>query len=62
MSQANAQGAGLQGVQFEGNDLEALLQKEFKPKTGNAKDAIEVAVKTLAQQRSRASPPSATTR
>ncbi|MBI1189361.1 MAG: type VI secretion system contractile sheath large subunit [Tepidisphaera sp.] len=48
MSQAQSQ--GLSGIQLEGNDLEALLQKEFKPKTSNAKEAIESAVKTLAAQ------------
>lgn len=47
MSQAQSQVAG---IQLEGNELEALLQKEFKPKTSNAKDAIESAVKTLAAQ------------
>ena len=38
-----------QGVQLEGNDLESLLQKEFKPKTNNATSAIQTAVKTLAE-------------
>ncbi|MCC6950355.1 MAG: type VI secretion system contractile sheath large subunit, partial [Phycisphaerales bacterium] len=47
MSQAQS---GLQGIQFGGSELESLLQKEFKPKTSNAKEAIESAVKTLAQQ------------
>jgi type VI secretion system protein ImpC len=46
-SQAQSQVAGLQ---LEGNDLESLLKKEFKPKTSNAKEAIESAVKTLATQ------------
>jgi type VI secretion system protein ImpC len=40
----------MQGAQLEGNDLESLLKKEFKPKTSNAKEAIERAVKTLASQ------------
>jgi type VI secretion system protein ImpC len=48
MSEAQAQ--GLSGVQLEGSPLESLLQKEFKPKTSSAKDAIETAVKTLAEQ------------
>ncbi len=37
------------GLQMEGTDLEALLQKEFKPKTGNATSAIQQAVRTLAE-------------
>ncbi len=49
MSEAQSQSA-VSGLQLEGNDLEALLKKEFKPKTSNAKEAIEVAVKTLAAQ------------
>ena len=34
----------------EGSDFSALLQKEFKPKTDHAKEAVENAVKTLAEQ------------
>jgi type VI secretion system protein ImpC len=49
MSEAQSQSA-VAGLQLEGNDLEALLKKEFKPKTSNAKEAIEAAVKTLAAQ------------
>ncbi len=44
------QSSQLQGVTFEGNELGALLQKEFKPKTDEAKSAVEQAVQTLAQQ------------
>jgi type VI secretion system protein ImpC len=40
----------LQGVTFEGNEFASLLQKEFKPKTDEAKSAVEKAVLTLAQQ------------
>src|SRR5262245_12608001 len=36
--------------QIEAGDLSTLLQKEFKPKTDEAKEAVERAVKTLAQQ------------
>jgi len=50
MSETNTQSQGLTGIQFEGNELESLLQKEFKPKTSGAKEAIESAVKTLAAQ------------
>lgn len=49
MAEAQAQSA-LSGVQFEGNPLGDLLNKEFKPKTSNAKSAIESAVQTLAEQ------------
>src|ERR1051325_1202619 len=49
MAEAESQSL-VQGVQLEGNDLESLLKKEFKPKTSNAKEAIEKAVKTLASQ------------
>jgi type VI secretion system protein ImpC len=34
----------------EFSDFSSLLQKEFKPKSDKAKEAVEVAVKTLAQQ------------
>ena len=44
------QSSQLQGVTFEGNELGSLLQKEFKPKTEEAKSAVEQAVQTLAQQ------------
>ena len=49
MAEAQAQ-SQVSGLQLEGNDLESLLKKEFKPKTSNAKEAIESAVKTLASQ------------
>jgi type VI secretion system protein ImpC len=35
---------------LEVTDLDALLRKEFKPKTDEAKDAVERAVRTLAEQ------------
>ena len=35
---------------FGSSDFEALLQKEFRPKSDQAKSAVEQAVKTLAQQ------------
>lgn len=40
----------LEGVTFEGNDFASLLNKEFKPKSDEAKSAVEQAVLTLAQQ------------
>jgi type VI secretion system protein ImpC len=42
--------SALAAVTFEGSDLASLLQKEFKPKTDEAKSAVEAAVQTLAQQ------------
>jgi type VI secretion system protein ImpC len=42
--------AAFAGVTMEGGDLASLLQKEFKPKTDDAKSAVEKAVQTLAQQ------------
>lgn len=39
-----------QGGAFEASDLQQLLQKEFKPRSDAAKDAVEVAVRTLAAQ------------
>jgi type VI secretion system protein ImpC len=40
----------LQGVTYEGGDFASLLNKEFKPKSDEAKSAVESAVLTLAQQ------------
>jgi type VI secretion system protein ImpC len=50
MAELEKQGSGLAGVTLEGNDFAALLKKEFKPKTDEAKSAVEQAVQTLAQQ------------
>ena len=50
MAELATQGSALAGVTFEGNDFSALLKKEFKPKTEEAKSAVEQAVQTLAQQ------------
>jgi type VI secretion system protein ImpC len=49
MAENQAQSQGLTGLQLEGNDLESLLNKEFKPKTSQAKEGIEKAVRTLAE-------------
>ncbi|HCT06460.1 MAG TPA: type VI secretion system contractile sheath large subunit, partial [Pseudomonas sp.] len=35
---------------FDAGDFASLLQKEFKPKTDKAKEAVETAVRTLAEQ------------
>jgi type VI secretion system protein ImpC len=40
----------LQGVTYEGDDFAQLLSKQFKPKSDEAKSAVESAVLTLAQQ------------
>ncbi|MEN9492982.1 MAG: hypothetical protein RJA63_3431 [Pseudomonadota bacterium] len=50
MSEATAQKSALQGVTYEGSDFASLLNKEFKPRTEEAKTAVEAAVQTLAQQ------------
>ncbi|MDP2370838.1 type VI secretion system contractile sheath large subunit [Rhodoferax sp.] len=50
MPEAIAQKSALQGVTYEGSDFASLLNKEFKPRTDEAKSAVEAAVQTLAQQ------------
>jgi type VI secretion system protein ImpC len=50
MAELEKQGAALAGMTLEGNDFASLLKKEFKPKTDEAKSAVEQAVQTLAQQ------------
>ncbi|HCB12532.1 MAG TPA: type VI secretion system contractile sheath large subunit, partial [Gammaproteobacteria bacterium] len=35
---------------LEAGDFSSLLQREFKPKSDQAKEAVEFAVKTLAEQ------------
>ncbi len=44
------QASALQGVTYEGSEFATLLNKEFKPKSDEAKSAVEQAVLTLAQQ------------
>jgi len=50
MAEMQTASSALAGVAYEGNDFAALLNKEFKPKTDEAKSAVEQAVLTLAQQ------------
>lgn len=52
MADASSQSAAqaLQGLTFEGGEFASLLNKEFKPKSEEAKSAVEQAVLTLAQQ------------
>ena len=47
MAEAQSSSA-LASVALEGSDLASLLQKEFKPKSDDAKSAVEQAVQTLA--------------
>jgi type VI secretion system protein ImpC len=48
-SSTEVQAAGADGA-LATSDFASLLQKEFKPKTDKARDAVENAVKTLAEQ------------
>lgn len=41
---------GLSAVRFEGDDFTALLDKEFRPKSEEARSAVESAVQVLASQ------------
>ena len=50
MAELERQGSALAGMTLEGNDFAALLKKEFKPKTDEAKSAVEQAIQTLAHQ------------
>jgi len=45
-----SQPSTLKDVAYEGSDFSSLLQKEFKPRSDEAKNAVEAAVLTLAQQ------------
>ncbi|GAA4342088.1 type VI secretion system contractile sheath large subunit [Pigmentiphaga soli] len=49
MAETQTQG-DLQGLTLEGSDFSSLLQKEFKPKTDEARSAVAAAVQTLAAQ------------
>ncbi len=50
MATENQSASALANVEFQGNEFASLLNKEFKPKTDEARGAIESAVQTLAQQ------------
>jgi type VI secretion system protein ImpC len=50
MSQGNPQAAQSQATVFADSEFAALLDKEFRPKSDAAKDAIQTAVTTLAEQ------------
>ncbi|MFC5607027.1 type VI secretion system contractile sheath large subunit [Variovorax soli] len=47
---ATSQESALKDVAYEGSDFSSLLQKEFKPRSDEARSAVEAAVLTLAQQ------------
>ena len=49
---ATQQESALKDVAYEGSDFSSLLQKEFKPRSDEARSAVESAVLTLAQQAS----------
>jgi type VI secretion system protein ImpC len=50
MAEEKAQVSPLQGATLEGTELSSLLKKEFKPKSDRMQEAVESAVKTLAEQ------------
>jgi type VI secretion system protein ImpC len=50
MAETQVQGTQDEGLTLEGSELTILLQKEFKPKSDEAKGAVEQAVRTLAEQ------------
>jgi type VI secretion system protein ImpC len=50
MAESKQQSPQAEGLLLEGNEFSQLLQKEFKPKTDEAKSAVAQAVKTLAAQ------------
>jgi type VI secretion system protein ImpC len=50
MAEASQQGSSPLAQSVESGDFAQLLQKEFKPKTDEAKSAVQRAVRTLAEQ------------
>ncbi|HEY4079203.1 MAG TPA: type VI secretion system contractile sheath large subunit [Burkholderiaceae bacterium] len=50
MAETQTAGQNFAGVTMEGNDFASLLNKEFKPKSDEARSQVEAAVATLAQQ------------
>ena len=47
---AEQQQSALKEVEYAGSDFSSLLSKEFKPRSDEARSAVEAAVQTLAQQ------------
>lgn len=50
MAESALQQSTLKDVEYAGGDFASLLQKEFKPRSDEARSAVEAAVLTLAQQ------------
>src|SRR6476469_1482737 len=50
MAETQVQNPQAEALTLGGNELANLLQKEFKPKSDEAKGAVEQAVRTLAEQ------------
>src|SRR6188508_2747159 len=50
MADPNIQNAQASTGTIEANEFDSLLKREFKPKTDEAKEAVERAVRTLAEQ------------
>lgn len=50
MAETAGQQSALKDVEYAGGDFASLLQKEFKPRSDEARSAVEAAVQTLAQQ------------
>src|SRR5215210_5681341 len=50
MAETQVQSPQAEALKLEGSELTILLQKEFKPKSDEAKGAVEQAVRTLAEQ------------
>jgi len=50
MDEKQIESSAFTGVTVEGNEFASLLNKEFKPKSDEARSAVEAAVQTLAQQ------------
>jgi type VI secretion system protein ImpC len=49
-AEAKEQGQAAEGAAIEASEFSSLLKKEFKPQTDRAKEDVEAAVKTLAEQ------------
>lgn len=50
MADAKEQSQAAEGATIEASEFSSLLKKEFKPQTDRAKEDVEAAVKTLAEQ------------
>src|SRR3954467_12239272 len=50
MAEAKQEGQAAEGATLEASEFSSLLKKEFKPQTDRAREEVESAVKTLAEQ------------